>query len=281
MARLSGPGGVEIHWEARGKGPVVVISPHCWAVPETFEPLIGELARDHLVIRYDARGTGQSTREGPHDMETGAADLLAVIEATGPPAVVLGIGDAPSRAVRIAAGRPELVRAVVAIASVPIGHPALRGTEALVSSETVVGAFLEMVATDYRGAMRPLLTAANPQMSEDEVKRRLDTLVAYAPQTVVVERLRAWVADDATEPAREMGDRLWLLASPETAGPWFPSPEEIEDVIAELLPDSRREVIEEGIISRPDLTAEVVRRITAPIRAAAPPGRPAAGRRSS
>jgi hypothetical protein len=98
---------------------------------------------------------------------------------------------------------------------------------------------------------------------------------------VAVERLRAWVADDATEPARETGDRLWLLASPGAAGPWFPSPEEIEDVVAELLPDSRREVIEEGIVSRPDLTAAIVRRITAPLRTAAPPGRTAAGKRSS
>jgi pimeloyl-ACP methyl ester carboxylesterase len=268
MARVSRPGGVEIHWEARGEGPAVVISPHSWAVPDTFEPLIEELARDHLVVRYDARGTGDSTREGPHDMETGAADLAAVIEAAGPPVVVLGIGDAPSRAVRVAARRPELLTAVVAIASVPIGQEALRGTESLVSSDTVLSAFMEMVATDYRGAMRPLLAAANPQMSEDELKRRLDRLVAYTPQDVLVERIRAWVADDATEPARETGGRLWLLFSPDTGGPWFPSPEEMEDVIADRLPNSRREVIEEGIVSRPDMTAALVRRITAPLRVA-------------
>ena len=35
-----------------------------------------------------------------------------------------------------------------------------------------------------------------------------------------------------------------------------------------LFPDAHVEEIEEGIISRPDLTAAVVRRVTAPLRAA-------------
>ena len=38
---------------------------------------------------------GSRRRQGPYDMDTGAADLAAVIEAAGEPAVIVGLGDAP------------------------------------------------------------------------------------------------------------------------------------------------------------------------------------------
>lgn len=201
MPRLKRPDGAELHWEARGDGPAVVIAPHAWSVPEHFEPLIAELEPDHRVIRYDARGTGDSSRHGPFDIETGAADLEAMIEHAGGPAVVLSLADGPNYAVRVAAARPDLVAAVLALAAAPIGRASFaEETDALVSSPAVVEAFLEMVATDYRGAMRPLLEAANSQMSDDELRARIDRQVEYVPQDALVERLRAWADDDPVEP---------------------------------------------------------------------------------
>lgn len=267
MPRLNRPDGVEIHWEQRGEGETIVITPHGWGIPELYEPLIRELERDRRVVRYDARGTGESTRRGPHDMETGAADLIAVIEDAGGPALVVGIADAPNRAVRAAVERPDLIPAVVAIASAPIGISEFQGTDALVSSSTVIDAFIEMLATDYRGAMRPLLSLANRQASEQELRERIDTLIAYTPQDVLVERIRAWNDDDPSKAGRALGERLWLLTSPDTAGPWFPPPETLRKVLSRLLPEAHRVNIEDGIVSRPELTAEVLRTITAPTRA--------------
>jgi pimeloyl-ACP methyl ester carboxylesterase len=268
VPRLSRPDGVEIYWEERGEGPTVVIAPHAWSIPEIFDELIAALEGDHRLIRYDARGSGDSSRCGPHDMETGAGDLVAVIEEVGAPAVVLGLADAPNRAVRAAAERPDLVSAVVAVASAPVRRAELSSTEALIGSQTVVDAWIEMLATDYRGAMRPLMTAANPQLNEDEVRERIDKQVAYTPHDPLVERLRAWNEDDPSDAARALGDRLWLVTSPDTAGPWFPSIEVIDDILRRLLPDANRANIEQGIVSRPDLTADVVRRITADMRVA-------------
>ena len=268
MPRLSRPDGVEIHWEQRGEGPTVVIAPHAWALPELFDPLTRELEPEHRVIRYDARGTGESSRRGPHDMNTGAADLLAVIEETGGPAIVAGMADAANRAARAAFERPDLTPAVVAIGTAPISIEELRGTESLVASPTVVDAFIEMLATDYRGAMRPLISAISQQSSEQEVRDRIDRQVAYTPQDVIVDRIRAWNEDDPSESGRALGDRLWMLLSPDTAGPWFPAVRALDSALRRLLPEARRVDIEDGIISRPDLTAEVVRRIVAETRAA-------------
>jgi pimeloyl-ACP methyl ester carboxylesterase len=262
MPKARASDGTQLYWEERGEGPAVVITPHAWALPELFEPLAEDLARDHRVILYDARDTGRSSRDGPHDMETGAQDLVAVIEdADAAPAIAVGLADSANRAIRAAAARPDLVRGVVSLAA-PVGRNRIEDTDSLVGSATVVDAFIDMVAKDYRGGMRPLLTASNEQMSEDEVRERMDRQIAHIPQDVTVERLRAWAQDDATEQAKALGDRLWLLTSPVTAGTWFPSSETLHEVLGALLPDAHLDEIEDGIVSRPDLTAAVVRRIS-------------------
>jgi hypothetical protein len=80
--------------------------------------------------------------------------------------------------------------------------------------------------------------------------------------------LRAWVEDDPLQVARACGDRLWLLCSETAGGGWFPSGREAMKLSRELFPDAHVEEIEDGIVSRPDLTAAVVRRVTAALRAA-------------
>src|SRR5215212_954872 len=108
--------GIALHWEERGvpDGRLLVASMHFNAPPSVFEGLWADLARDHRLITYDLRGTGESSREGPYEMERDAADLVAIIEAVGGgPATVVAFGDGANRAVRAAALRPDLVSHVV------------------------------------------------------------------------------------------------------------------------------------------------------------------------
>jgi pimeloyl-ACP methyl ester carboxylesterase len=263
MPLLARDDGVEIHWEERGSGPLVVLGAYCISHPSVFDPLAADLAADHRVVRYDDRGSGESTRRGPYDMGTAVADLEAVTEATGGSCVVVALADAVNRAVRVAASRPDLVRAIVVSGGNPAGRSALEGTDAMVSSEPVVEAFLSMVETDYRGALRTLTSAGNQQMSQDEVRERVRLQAEYQPQDAAASRLRAWAADDATEYARQCGDRLWLLYSDDLGGGWFPTGEEGRRIARRLFPDAHVERVENGIISRPDLTASAVRRVTA------------------
>jgi hypothetical protein len=138
----------------------------------------------------------------------------------------------------------------------------------MAASDTVVNAFLSMCETDYRGALRSLVTAGNPQMSEDEIRERVRMQADYQSQETTVARLRAWVDDDAVEDGRACGDRLWLLSAESIGGGWFPAGREAMELSRRLFPDAHVERIEDGIMSRPDATAAVVRRVTAPLRAA-------------
>ena len=129
--------GVVLHWEERGApdGPLLVGSMHFNAPPSVFEGLWADLARDHRVVTYDLRGVGASVWEGPHDLETDAADLLTVIDAAGgSAATVVAFGDGSNRAVRAAAGRPDLIRTVVGPAGNPLGREAAQGGSGLASS---------------------------------------------------------------------------------------------------------------------------------------------------
>jgi len=260
--------GTEIHWSEHGEGPLVVLAPYSTFHPSVYDPIAAELAGDHRIVRYDDRGTGESSRTGPFDMDTGAGDMAAVIEASGSSAVIVGLGDAAHRAVRVCSEQPDLVEAMVIPGGMPAGRDRLEGSEAMAASDTVVNAFLSMCETDYRGALRSLVTAGNPQMSEDEIRERVRLQAEYLPQETAVERLRAWVEDDALQPARACGDRLWLLTTDDAGGGWFPAGREAVKLSRELFPDAHVEEIEDGLISRPDLTATVVRRVTAPLRAA-------------
>jgi len=263
MPYVERPDGIEIHWVERGEGRLVVLVPHCLLHPDVFEPLAHELEGDHRVVRYDARGTGKSTPSGPHDMDTGAEDLAAVIEAAGGSAVAVCLADAASRAVRVGAGRPELIEGIVVTGGLPAGRHALEGSEAMATYDAVVEAMLSMLETDHRGALRSLVTAGNPQMSEDEIRERVRALGDYIPRDTVLARIRAWSEDDATEFGLRCGGKLWLLYADETSGGWFPSGRQAIALAKRLFPNAHVDEIEDGLVSRPDLTAAIVRWITA------------------
>lgn len=262
MPRVGRPDGVEIHWEARGDGPLVVLASYWSFHPSVFQPITAELERDHRVVRYDDRGAGQSTRAGPYDLDTSSADLEAVIEAAGSDAVVISVADATHRAVRVGAQRPDLVKAVIGIGA-PLGREKLAGFDALASSEVVVNALLDMAGAEYRAALRSLVTSTNPQMSEKELRERVRAQAEYCPPEAAVPRLRAWAEGDSTDQGRALGDRLWILDSPVLSGGWFPSGPELVRVIRANLPDAHVEEVPDGIVTRPDATAALVRRITA------------------
>ena len=264
MPPLERPDGVELHWDEQGEGPLVVLAPYWSGHPGVYEALLSDLARDHRVVTWDARGTGQSTPAGPYDMETDCSDLEAVLDRAGGEALVIGTADGTNRAVRVAASRKDLVAAVVALGTAPFARTHFEGSEGMIASDTVVGAFIDMLERDYRGALRALLSATNAQMSEPELRERVAFQVSYCPREPAVARVRAWAEDDPTAAAQETGERLWILSAPDVAGPWLPPPNERRRLVKTLTPRAHVEEGEAGWgpISRPDLSAASIRRIT-------------------
>jgi pimeloyl-ACP methyl ester carboxylesterase len=266
MPSASAGDGVEIHYEERGSGPLVVIGSYWSMHPSALEPMIAELEGDHRVARYDDRGTGRSTRTGPYDMATGADDLSAVLAALGEPAVIVGVADAPSRAVRVAAAEPDSVIAVVCPGGAPIGRGSFETGETLATSESVVAALLQQVETDYRGTLRSLVGSTNQQMDAEELRERIAAQAEHVPAETGAARLRAWASDDPLPYARAAGDKVWVLVSDGITGGWFPTGADLARTVREVLPEANVGEISDGWVSRPDETAAAVRRITASVR---------------
>ena len=100
-----------------------------------FEPLISELRNDFDVIAYDHRGQGESTGEGPLDMETLAEDAAMLIEALDlAPCYVAGNSMGGFVALRLAARHPRLLSGCVVMGSSAESELQLPAFEPLVES---------------------------------------------------------------------------------------------------------------------------------------------------
>jgi pimeloyl-ACP methyl ester carboxylesterase len=251
--------GVEVHWEERGEGPTVFFAHIAWlTMPLRFEALLTDLATDHRVLSWDPRGVGQSTGHGPYDIATDADDMAAIVEAVGAPVVMVSADPA---SIRATAERPELIEAVVLLGLGPLGPGE---TDSLVDSQAVIEAALQTARSDFRSFLRAAVTAANPQASEEEVRERVEAQVAYCPEEVALPHIQEWASGDAiSRMGPALGGRLWIVQHEDPVIPLAAL-----DRARELLPRAHIVEAEDGPISRPDIVAGVVRKITAPLRPA-------------
>jgi pimeloyl-ACP methyl ester carboxylesterase len=267
MPRLRRPDGAEIEWRIQGQeGPLVALAPMTLQPTSACAPIAADLAADHRVLTYHLRGTGGSSRTGPYDMETDAADLAAVVEEAGGDALAIALGDGARRAVRAATERPDLIHTVVISGELPLGRIGGGGSaEALSNSPAVLDALLGMLETDYRMGLHTMFASSGEgEWHDSALRERLDAVEAQCPREAGVPRLRAWIEDDSREHGRALGDRLWYLHFPGNA--WFQGSLE---AIRRGLPEARFVPVSEGVISRPEENAVAIRQILATRRAAA------------
>lgn len=259
---LQRPDGVEIHWEERGRGPLVLIAHQVlWSFPGVYGEVIADLARDHRVVTYDPRGCGASTRRGPYDTETDTGDLLAVAEAAGGPAIAIAVGYGYNLAARVGSARPDAISDVLCLqpaAAAVLPRSELRNADVLAGSDSVIEVLVQLMNTDPRAAVRTILAAANPELGERELRERVARIWAYVAPEAIPVRTQAWLEDDPSENGRALGGRLRILHG------------EAEQIyegalaarVAELYPEAHLEELPGGPISRPDLIAAWVRRVS-------------------
>ena len=125
----------------------------------------------------------------------------------------------------------------------------------IAASDSVMDMLMQMLSTEPRAALRTMLAATNPDLDESEVRERLDRVVDYISPDAGRERAEAWVADDPSEHAVALGERLWIVHN--SAEPLFEGA--LAARVAELYPDARIEQVEGGPISSPGLIAERIR----------------------
>jgi pimeloyl-ACP methyl ester carboxylesterase len=251
-------GGVTLFWQEWGEGPGLLLIHSYIQHPTVLDGLIAELHEGHRIVRYDARGAGESTRKGPYDMQTDVDDLIAIAEAAAPIAVVIANGDASNRAIHAAAARPDLLPHVVSLETIPLQAGQAEGTDALVASGGVLEALVGMMRADYRSGLTASVQRGNPDMSQDDVRDRVDATVAYIDHEASLGRLEAWIGDEPGGDPQSLGARL--VVAYEGAGAWFTA--DLVDRAGELMPEAQLVKLERGAVSRPDLTADVVRQIT-------------------
>jgi pimeloyl-ACP methyl ester carboxylesterase len=267
VPRLRRPDGAEIEWWVQGEdGPLVAIALMALHPQPVSKRLAEDLASDHRVLGYDLRGTGMSSRVGPYDIETDAADLAAVLEEAGGDALVVALGDGARRSVRVAAERPDLAHTVVVSGEFPLGRIGDPGSQdALANSPAVLDALLGLLETDYRTGLRTMMTSSGEaEWHEKALRARLDAIEAHSPPEVGVPRMRSWVEDESRAAGLVLGDRLWYLHYPGNA--WF---EGSIEIVRRSLPEAQTEAVPNGVINCPEENARAIRRILATRRAAA------------
>jgi pimeloyl-ACP methyl ester carboxylesterase len=77
---------VELAHDVQGQGPLLVLVHGITENRHTWDPLVGELARDHRVLRVDLRGHGESPMADSYGVADLAGDIAPLVDE--PPLVV-------------------------------------------------------------------------------------------------------------------------------------------------------------------------------------------------
>jgi pimeloyl-ACP methyl ester carboxylesterase len=256
MPLLARPDGVDLHWEATGEGPGVLICNTFNLNP--LDELVSTLAESRRVVTFEPRGVGRSTREGPYDLGTGVEDAEALLEESGPVEVALGLGDGAHRAIRIADARPDLADRVV-FTSTALGRPGDADAPGFSGSTEVLYALMGLMRRDYRSGLRQMMSGSAGG-DEDFERERAEEVAGIVSQEAAVGYLEAWISAGSVDVARRLGSRLTVLAYPGNA--WFPL--ETYESMRDGLTEACFELVEDGPMSRPDLAAQVLLRVSEP-----------------
>jgi pimeloyl-ACP methyl ester carboxylesterase len=126
-------GGVRIHYELAGEGPPVVVTAGQGTGAEARAAWLAGLARHHLVLSYDQRGTGRSERTGQgQSMRELADDIVALMDHAGMErAHVIGVSTGTGKATALAAQHPGRVDRLVLAAPWTHGDAPLHTLQAM------------------------------------------------------------------------------------------------------------------------------------------------------
>jgi class 3 adenylate cyclase len=168
---VTAPDGVNLAVATMGSGPPLLIVPgwisHLeldWTWPQTHD-LYERLARNHLLVRYDKRGTGLSDRDvSNYSLEAQVGDLDAIINALSLRGVaLLGYSQGGPISIAYAVQHPDNVSHLVLYGSYHDGKN--------LQVREVVDAFMAMIRADWGGyggaaMLEVFIPGAPPQARE-------------------------------------------------------------------------------------------------------------------
>lgn len=114
-------GDVELYYETEGQGEPLVLIHGLGSSCRDWEYQVPFFAQEHRVVAVDVRGHGRSDKPpGPYNMALFARDVAGLLEGLeAAPAHVVGISMGGMIAFQLAVDRPDLVRSLVVVNSMP------------------------------------------------------------------------------------------------------------------------------------------------------------------
>lgn len=220
-ARIAGG---ELAYDVRGQGPVVLFL-HAFPLGLfMWDAAAAELARDHTVVRFDARGFGASPAgDGPLSMERIADDGVALLDQLGlGQAVVAGCSMGGYAAFAVVRRHPERLRGLVLMNTrATPDTPEGRSSRALLA---------EKVLKEGAGAAAlsflPRLLGETTKRERPELVAALDTRIrANPPRGIANALLGLGARADSTPTLREIRMPTLVVGGAEDA---FTPPADIE-----------------------------------------------------
>jgi pimeloyl-ACP methyl ester carboxylesterase len=158
-----------IAYDVTGQGPLVLLVPGMGDLRSTYRFLVPELvAAGYTAVTADLRGHGESdigfTSYG--DVDT-AADLAALLEALGSPAVVVGNSMAAGSAAYLAVEHPDLVRGLVLVGPF-VRDPRTSAVQRLMMR---VGMAAPLAATTWKAYLPRLYAGRRPDDFDAQLAR--------------------------------------------------------------------------------------------------------------
>lgn len=111
--------GATLHYEVRGRGPLLLLIPGGTGGAASFDGVADDLAADHTVASYDPRGLSRSPLDDPEARQRVAQhadDAFQLLELLSPdaPARVVGCSSGAIVALHLLTAHPERIERVVA-----------------------------------------------------------------------------------------------------------------------------------------------------------------------
>lgn len=252
--------GVRIAYEVLGDGEPLLFVHGLGYDRRGWGPLPALLADDFQVLLFDNRGVGESdVPEGPYAVSQMAADAVAVLDGAGVErAHVLGVSLGGYIAQEIALTFPDRVRKLV------LGSTAPGGTRSHPMPQAGLEAFGRFPAMEREAGLRLMVETSLGAHGVRERPELVEEIFAYRLERAPT--LAGWQAQAYAGATFDAYDRVPGIAAPtlviQGGADTVVDPRNA-DLLAELIPDARVEVVPERghlvVWEEAELLAPVVR----------------------
>jgi pimeloyl-ACP methyl ester carboxylesterase len=201
-------GEIEMHYERRGSGPVVMLVPGLSLDSRAWDPVAQILEPELSCLMPDNRGAGlSSVPKGPYTVAEMAGDIYGLLMILGvEQAVVVGHSMGGYLALQLALDSPELVRALVLVSTSATGRRSLLGMPEEVRRvlTRTSGPIEEILRDTVLASVGSRFLAEHPDRVERFVAARIDR----------PPRGRGVLGQRAAADGFDIRDRLWEVRCP-------------------------------------------------------------------